>query len=677
MIEGEGPVNMTKRQFQIVKTLYHTDGYLTFQEIADMLGVSVKTIRNDIAAIRAYIQGQNTGSIESKPHLGVKACINEQEWEKLLNSGQAQTDVDSEEQEILFFILQYLLQNGSLTALRLSERYYIGRTQLDKILEKASAWFSKNHIVFERRRGKGISIFASEFNFRLAVLGFFLDFKSFLCPPSAMRSSRFASMDAQDYTALCKLLDGFDVDNVAEALGELEGRFGFRFSYLANIMLLLMASMSMIRHRKGKTVEVPKIPECKTDGMSDALVSNVLAEELETRFSLILPKQEREYLRFAVSISEIQGFADDRFRRNFEGLNVELCQLTVKFIHLVSEITNVDLRDDKFFVTQMFLQLKAMIARLKYQAEFKNPLLRQIKTKYPNLMAMAWSASNIFEKELQLDINEDEVGYLALHIGGAIERSSANLRACIVCDYGIGISQILREKIQRAIPDLHITAVYSNRDLRSIKSEACDFVISTVLMGGVTLGKPLVTVGHLLDGGDVEKIEAQIRKSRVEKRSRKTGAKTLAPVRSLFTKELIFPQFAADSKDTLLQSMCARLEMLGYVSEGFTQSVLEREAHTSTEVGKGMALPHGHSKFVNRSVVAFAKLPKPILWFDGNEEVDLVFLLAFDLDEAKGMKDEIIKFYKAFVGFMEDASAAARLRRLTDEGEIIALFENW
>ena len=98
----------------------------------------------------------------------------------------------------------------------------------------------------------------------------------------------------------------------------------------------------------------------------------------------------------------------------------------------------------------MFLQLKAMIARLKYRTGFKNPLLRQIKAKYPNLMAMAWSASNMFERELRLDVNEHEVAYLALHIGGAIERSSANLRACIVCDYGIGISQILREKIERA-----------------------------------------------------------------------------------------------------------------------------------------------------------------------------------------------------------------------------------
>lgn len=76
----------------------------------------------------------------------------------------------------------------------------------------------------------------------------------------------------------------------------------------------------------------------------------------------------------------------------------------------------------------------------------------------------------MFEKELGLEINEHEVGYMALHIGGAVERHLTQLSAYVVCDYGIGISHILREKISRAIPELMVTGVYSARDMRSIKS---------------------------------------------------------------------------------------------------------------------------------------------------------------------------------------------------------------
>ena len=58
----------------------------------------------------------------------------------------------------MFFIIRSLMKKSTLTAQRLSEKYYIGRTQLDKILEKISEWFSENHILFEVRRSKGISI---------------------------------------------------------------------------------------------------------------------------------------------------------------------------------------------------------------------------------------------------------------------------------------------------------------------------------------------------------------------------------------------------------------------------------------------------------------------------------------------------------------------------------------
>ena len=668
---------MTKRQIQILKALHQAEGFTTFQELADLLGVSVKTIRNDIAAIRGFLEEKNMGSLESKPHLGVRACINEAEWEKLLHSGIVSEADAEEDRKILFFILVQLLRHGSLTAQRLAEQYYISRTQLDKILETASAWFFKNRIVFERRRGKGISIQYSEFNYRLALLDFYLEYKEEIIRSGGRRSSRFAALDERDYSALCNVLEGFDVDNVAEAVGEIETRFGFRFSYTSHVALLLLAALCIIRPRKGKIAQVPLTTPCKTDGLSDEMVAAALAEELQRRFGVQLPQEEQAFLLFAVAVSEVQGFENDRCRRTYEAANVELCQLTVKFVNLVSAITNVDLRDDKFFVTQMFLQLKAMIARLKYRTGFKNPLLRQIKAKYPNLMAMAWSAGNMFEKELRLDVNEHEVAYLALHIGGAIERSSANLRACIVCDYGIGISQILREKIERALPELRITAVLSNRDRRSIRNEPCDFVISTVPMDGSALGKPMVTVAHLLDGGDIAKIEEQMRKVRAAKRSVKNGPARIVPTRSLFARELIWPEAGAASKNELLRSMCARLENLGYVTHGFEASVLEREAHTSTEVGKGIALPHGHSQFVNRSVVAVAKLKEPMEWFEGSDEVDLVFLLAVDLDEEKGMKDEIIKFYKSFVGFMEDGAAQARLRALRDEGEVVKLLENW
>ena len=62
---------------------------------------------------------------------------------------------------------------------------------------------------------------------------------------------------------------------------------------------------------------------------------------------------------------------------------------------------------------------------------------------------------------------------------------------------------------------------------------------------------------------------------------------------------------------------------------------------------------HGYAKFVIRPAVAVAVLNRR----SGgrrNETADVVFLLAFNLDEAAGMKEETIKFYSVFLDLFDN-----------------------
>ena len=57
--------------------------------------------------------------------------------------------------------------------------------------------------------------------------------------------------------------------------------------------------------------------------------------------------------------------------------------------------------------------------------------------------------------------------------------------------------------------------------------------------------------------------------------------------------------------------------------------------------------------------------------------MDIVFLLAFDLDESEEMKSEIVNFYKSVVSFMEDEKKCQKLRQSSDNDEIIKIFGLW
>ncbi len=146
--------------------------------------------------------------------------------------------------------------------------------------------------------------------------------------------------------------------------------------------------------------------------------------------------------------------------------HMELCYFSIRLISLVSDIVNVNLKPDLFFSESLFLQLRSMIARLRYDVKTVNPLLKQVKQKYPNIFAAIYAVGVYFEKELELELNEHEMCSLALLLGGAIERSLSAVTACVVCDYGIGISQLLREQLERTISDIRIADVLSVRDLK-------------------------------------------------------------------------------------------------------------------------------------------------------------------------------------------------------------------
>ena len=661
---------MNKRQYDLLRTLYNNRSFMTLSEIAEGFDVSAKTVRNDIAAIREHLAEREAGTLETKPQIGVRAVITEEEWTKLLEN----PDDDSEDREIMFFIIRSLMKKSSLTAQRLAERYYIGRTQLNKILEKIACWFSENHILFEVRRGKGLSISYSEFNYRMAMLKLFSEFWDMYAGMINPRNAMYILMPDNEYAGMCAALNGFEADKVAKILLETEEKFGIKFNYTSNKNLIFLISLSILRYKSGSRMQMPRVSDCSVDGLSDEYISDDILQRMADKLSVRFPDEEKAFIKFAVSISVIQSFANDGCRHQFEQMNAELCRFTVRSINIISEITELNLMEDSLFVKEMFLLLKSMLPRLKYGLIMKNSLISQIKQKYPNTMAIAWSLENMIEKELKLQINEHDVGFLALYIGGAIERKLSGIKACIVCDYGIGTSQILKEKIMRLIPELKITSIFTIREINQIKNDECDFIISTVSLDGYRLSKEVLTIKYLFDDTDMRVIEKHLLKI---KKQKNVKVNSIQPTSSLFKKDLIFTGCKATDKTELLRDICLKLECLGYVTEDFEKSVIDREKCTATDIGKGIAIPHGHSDYVNHSVAVFISLEKPIRWTENGEDIDLIFLLAFDMEESDDIKETIVRFYKSIVVFTENDSVCENLRNTEDKEQILKIFEQW
>lgn len=645
---------LTSRQIGIVQLLHDQEEYTTMNRIAEWVGVSAKTVRNDLQAIREYCLNQQNGSVEAKPHAGVRIIFSEEEWEIFARDTRSDTMDDSLKASIEYTAIRLLLKRGAVSFSELEKRLFIGRSAIEKALPGVKTWFQSHNILYEKKRGKGMEISCTEFNWRMGMWS--------LC-------SLRCDTNLPEDVIRAKLLEGFDVYGVEKAVAALEENSDMIFGYESHQRMVFLLSIGIIRGRRRHVVEMPQTEDCKVDSIYDIAIAKRLTVALEQYYQMACDEQERSYILFVVRISDLQRFVTQKARQEFQMQNLELCFFTMKLMNLMGEIINIDLKSDLFFTESLLIQLRSTIQRLKYHISWPHPLLKQVKQKYSNIFAAVYAAGVFFDKELGVEINENEMCSLALLLGGALERNIAVLTACVVCNYGLGVSQLLKEKIERNITDLRILEVLSARDMRKIRNLSCDLVISTLEIPESCGDKEVVVVEHLLPAYDVKKISNIMKLIRKRKLKNKININSVELQKELFHHEFIWLGLEAENKESIIRMMCKALGDAGYVTDGFEQSVFEHEEKAPTELGSGVAIPHGFAKYVIRPVVAFASLKSPIRWQE-EEAADLIFMLAFNLDEASGLKEETIKFYSVFLDLLDNEEELEAVRAMDDAEDV-------
>ncbi len=107
---------------------------------------------------------------------------------------------------------------------------------------------------------------------------------------------------------------------------------------------------------------------------------------------------------------------------------------------------------------------------------------------------------------------------------------------------------------------------------------------------------------------------------------------------ALTNPELISLQTEFASRDEAIQALAEKLDQQGklFDKNEFLNAVMAREAQGPTALGEGLAVPHGKSDAVREAAYAVAILKKDLPWegLDGDEDVNIIFLLAIPNSEA-------------------------------------------
>ena len=318
-----------------------------------------------------------------------------------------------------------------------------------------------------------------------------------------------------------------------------------------------------------------------------------------------------------------------------------------KFCKNLKIATSIDLSQDEIFETCLYNHINSIYKKMKLGINQYGVLPIDIRIKYPYAYELGKIAKKTIEEELGLKLDDEEISNIAVHVGGAIERSEHNqkkkvFKVIIVCVSGIGTSMLVKNKLEYLFEGkIEIVKIIPAYLIDYINVMEVDFIISTVDIKCERV--PVITVSPLLNDNEVKIIEKFMKTGKMYKE---------VETRDLFDRNLFFTDLDFNTKEEVTEYMGSQLVNQGVIDDEMKKSFFDREKIATTEIGHMVALPHGANGKILKNKIAVGILKNPIHWT--LDDVRLVLILAID-------KDEIFDYEKLFSTIYKQVGSVSKV----------------
>lgn len=617
---------MNTRQKEILYLLLsEPDKYSLVQDFADRVNCSEKTIRNDLKIIEDYLDDYSDAHLTRKPGLGVYLDIEEHEKVRLCNelhTVKEEPKYQSDEERILQIAYDLLMNVQPVTAKEFADQYFLNRSTIKKDLNKIEKWLRRFSLALVSKQRIGLIIEGTEKNKRKALTRI-LDL---INNPSI--TNQFIK----------KQFLYHEVEFIASELKVLQKRHSLYFTD-DTLESLLLHTLMMIRRTKLKqSISISKREITVLQKKKEYKWTYEFLERLEKFFVIHFSEEEVVYLTLHILGGKVRYPKNDA-SWDLDIINEEnsvLFKILCHLIYRVSELNALDFNKDQILKNGLKIHLYTTLNRINYDLSVSNPMLNDIKKMYPHMFDIVIDVLGEINQLFDLFIPEEEAAYLTLHFQASIERLDSNRQkqknVIIVCHMGIGMSQLLRTKIERKFHQIYVMDCISKDDLDDYltKHQDVELVISTTSISGVKI--PHLIVSPLLEYTEEKKLEDFIKQFDEPVRQEKTAFSML----DYTTPFLVSLQDDVEHRYMIIEKLAKVLYEKGYVEKEYAVHAIMREKMSATTIGAGIAIPHANSKFIKQSAIAIATLKEPLDW--GTEKVTLVFMLAVKNEEQKMTK---------------------------------------
>ena len=623
----------------MLNILIQSIDYIKIDEIAKLLHVSQRTIHNDLTVIENYLD-KNDVSIKKKPGTGIilnASMPQKQALLTLLDFSGENTSMLSTKIRRMKILSRLLYRRESTSLNKLSDEFLVSKTSIVNDFDYLEDYIQRFSLTLVKDN-RGTRIDGDEGNFRKALSDLASEFLKLEIDDFDIDESFNSRLDLSTYYRLQNIFDIENLSEIENIIARSEKQLGYKINYLSYVNLIthLLVLIKRVDNDNFLEEEAANLVYDEVDAEIKE-TSKFIANEIGNLYDVEIPPGEVSYINQYLICSGIQSNLTVLDQGAlFESFDGEIQDLVEKMISYVSDSISIDLRDDKELRFSLLSHFKPMIQRAKYKLQISNPLLNEIKSQYSALYSViCLSFELIFDSELES--NEDEIGFIAVHFQAALERKIGKKNVYVVCPEGIGFSRLIVNRIKRYIPSVNILGIIAKNQLANIDFADVDFIISTTKLENIDV--PVMLVSSFISQYDINAINDYMVKSYDN-----IDELELPSLTKIIDRNLVFDNVDLSTKEEIIEFLSAKLIQNGYVSDGYCQSVLGREAILSTDIGKLIAIPHGKSNLILKNTIAIASLKKPILW--NKNMVQLVFMIVMNMDNPNETKSVLNDLYK-------------------------------
>lgn len=629
---------MNHKLLNIIEYLYQQSSPISCKELAQHFKVTTRTIQNYVKDINHI--SDNTAIISSK----IGYMLNKQKIDMLLK--KFNVNIPNDNLSRCTYILKKLLTQkiGSINIFDLSDELFISYSTFRNVLSYTNNYIKKynlkiisnNNILYFQGNERDLRRLMSTIIYdEVSVNSFSLE-------------NLYDYFNSVLVTKIIDFLDSFSKDN------------DFMINHFTKMNLILHFCILIKRIQDGN-IEMDSSINYGRNKISlecDYKLINELHKEIFNTFNIDMDNDnlKEAYLLLQINSDLSLNLIDDM-------LGKEIISLIKEIIKEIKVNYLLDL-DTPEFTTHFSLHLKKLIFRIQNGKVEKNPILKHIKKTIPMIYDISTYVSlyinNFFKNEV---IAEDEIGFIALHIGAEINRQKSDgekISTILVLPKYLELENYVKKQILKNFHEnLNIVnLIYSYEYLHNF-SHTSELIITTFSLSCFknTNTSEIVSISPFFNSEDQLKIHEgidSIKKKRLNKI-------LINQFDYFFNKELFHLDngLYKDEYD-VINFLAKDLINKNYAPKEFLTHIINREKLTSTAFNN-VSVPHQFFIETMKTGTNILISKEGIHW--GNNLVHIVLMVCIKNEDKKDFtllyeallnlftQDDIINIIKSSTSF--------------------------